>query len=132
MRKLILAALLAPAPALADYDNLTCAMALQACDMARDTDGSCPTGSEGTAHIYGEGENWYLKTANIGPGGGERLLELKNHLTEPLRAYVIFDHEGLDGAFSHTPDGAAKLTLASFQESYLHEEYWTGTCQSPG
>lgn len=133
MRRLILlATAMAPLPALADYDNLTCAMTLQACDFAREDDGSCPVGSEGAAQIYAEGENWYLTTKGIGPGGGERLMELKNHITEPLRVYVIFDHEGLDGGFSHTPEGAAQLTMASFQETYLHEEYWTGTCQSPG
>ncbi|GHC43199.1 hypothetical protein [Neogemmobacter tilapiae] len=131
-RFIFLGAVMAPLPALADYNNLTCAMTLQACDMARDTDGSCPTGSEATAQIYAEGENWYLATKGIGPGGGDRLLELKTHMTEPQRVYVIFDHEGLDGGFSHTPEGAAKLTLASLQETYLHEEYWTGTCQSPG
>lgn len=133
MRRFFLTAfLLTPAPALADYDNLTCAMVLKACDIGREEAGTCQTGAKGTAQIYAEGENWHLKTDGIVPGGGERLLELKNHITEPVRAYVIFDEAALDGAISHTADGAAEMTIFGIHENAITEDYWTGTCQPPG
>lgn len=131
-RLFLVALLLAPAPALADYDNLVCAMTLKACDYIRAEDGTCREGARGTAQIYAEGENWHLKTDGIVPGGGERLLELKNHMTKPLRVYVIYADQGLDGAFSHTADGAAELTVFALQDNSVSEDYWTGTCQPPG
>jgi hypothetical protein len=123
-------------PVAAQAQDLTCSLTLFACDLDRDGTADCPVNQTAEAGLYAEGDSWNLivRPLAIGPASqppqAEAILFLMpmHAADDGTRFYYIAGQDGVDGAFTYAPTGAARLQLFRSGAAYALHDYFTGTC----
>ena len=130
---LTLALLLTGASARAQ--ELSCQMVLFACDIGRNGTAECPVEQTADVRLYAEGDSWNLIVNPLATGGTndprpDVVLGVMSAAgaEDGTRFYFIAGQDGLDGAFTYAPTGAARLQLFRSGSTYGLEDYFQGTC----